>query len=455
MKKTITYIMLLCLFTLLSCKKEWLEEKRSKSFIIPATLTDMRLLLNDVLTISRDYRSLAEASADDHYLTDDRWAALGTASSRNLYIWAADAYAGESLVPDWDNAYEQIFIANVVLEGLAKIDCNSSNETEWNDLKGTALFTRANAHYNLSQTFCKPFDPTTATQDPGIPIRIASDINAPVERATVEATYSQVIQDLKEAIDLLREIPAFKTNPSKPAAEGVLARCYLSMGDYDNALLYSGNVLTKYNTLLDYNTLNGATTYPIPLFNVEVINQFAIDPTYDSFRINRGLIGGDIYNLYAANDLRRTLFFVTNADGSRSFRGSYMGGFPLFGGIATDELYLIRAECRARKGLTADAMSDLNTLLVKRFKTGTFTPLTAASAQQALDIILTDRRKELLRRGLRWSDLRRLNKDPRYAVTLTRVINGQTYQLPPNSPRYVLPIPDYVVQASGIAQNPR
>jgi hypothetical protein len=56
---------------------------------------------------------------------------------------------------------------------------------------------------------------------------------------------------------------------------------------------------------------------------------------------------------------------------------------------------------------------------------------------------------------LRWIDLRRLNTDSRYAVTLTRNLNNQIYTLPPNDQRYVLPIPDLEIKLSGIEQNPR
>ena len=86
--------------------------------------------------------------------------------------------------------------------------------------------------------------------------------------------------------------------------------------------------------------------------------------------------------------------------------------------------------------------------------TGTFTPYPIQSAAEALDTILVERRKELAFRGIRWSDLRRLNKEG-WNITLTRNLNGVMYTLPPNSELYTLPIPPDVINSSGIIQNPR
>jgi hypothetical protein len=70
--------------------------------------------------------------------------------------------------------------------------------------------------------------------------------------------------------------------------------------------------------------------------------------------------------------------------------------------------------------------------------------------------IITERRKELPFTGsARWEDLRRLNKDPQFAKTLIRQLNGQNYTLAPNDPKYTLPIPDIEIKLSGIQQNLR
>ena len=99
-------------------------------------------------------------------------------------------------------------------------------------------------------------------------------------------------------------------------------------------------------------------------------------------------------------------------------------------------------------------MQDLNALLTSRFKQGTFQPYNATNPQDALQLILEERRKELVCRGLRFTDLRRLNKEGA-GIMLSRVVNSKTYQLAPNDLRYTLPIPNDAIEGSLIVQNPR
>lgn len=101
--------------------------------------------------------------------------------------------------------------------------------------------------------------------------------------------------------------------------------------------------------------------------------------------------------------------------------------------------------------------TNKNRLLAKRWDKNTvYVPYSTADENEALRKILQERRKELpFTANLRWSDLRRLNKDPRFAATLSRNLNGEIYTLPPNDKRYVLPIPDIEIQLSGIQQNER
>ena len=79
----------------------------------------------------------------------------------------------------------------------------------------------------------------------------------------------------------------------------------------------------------------------------------------------------------------------------------------------------------------------------------------AFNQEEALALVLTERRKELLFRGLRWTDLKRYNLESSSAETLVRKIDQQEYKLDPNDLRYVFLIPSYVMTAAKFEQNPR
>jgi tetratricopeptide (TPR) repeat protein len=439
-----------------SCKKSWLEAKSDKSITVPTAIDDFKALMNNYVYFNYT-PYLGELSSDDYYLLYNSWNTLQP-TERNGHIWLSEVYEG-AVPTDWTYPYTEIMYSNVVLEGVNKIIPDESNLTEWRNVKGSALFHRAFNFYNLAQVFCKTYS-NSASTDLGIPLHLTSDINIVPSRGTVEQTYNQIIRDLNEAKDLLSNSvnPSFNSIPSKPAVYGLFARVYLVMQDYDKALLYADSCLQLKNDIINYNSnppINTSAAFPIPRNNSETIFNAKV-VTYPSYRSSRLIVDSVLYQSYDNNDLRKIAFFTnsTLGTGLRTYKGSYDGSFTLFTGIATDEIYLIRSECYARKNDISNAMNDLNSLLVKRWKTGTFTALTASSADDALSKILKERRKELIYRGVRWTDLRRLN-DQGANITLKRVLNGQTYTLAANDSRYVLPIPDKEIQLSGVEQNPR
>ncbi|WP_256011818.1 RagB/SusD family nutrient uptake outer membrane protein [Desertivirga xinjiangensis] len=450
MRKYSFYLILIMLVC--SCKEDWLDIKSDISKIVPQTLADMRLLLNSA-TFNLNYTTLGEVAADNISLNAAQLAG-GSAMERNAYVWEADIFAGSTVVTQWNSAYNQVFTANVVLEGLEKItdEITPGKQSEWNDLKGRALFYRARAHYDMLVMFTKPYAAVSAGNDPGIPLRLSSDIHAPVVRAGLQESYDQVISDLKSSLELLPTLPSHKTEPSKAGTEAMLARVYMAMGNYENALDYAEKALLRNSELIDYNTLTASTANPFAAYNAETI-YFSRQATLGVI-VNSG-VDGALYASYTATDLRKALYFRSNMDGSYTFKASYAGSTLLFGGTASPEMYLIKAECLARKGETLPAMETLNTLLEKRYDDEDFVPLEAGGAEEALRTILAERRKELVFTGLRWQDLRRLNQDPRFAVTLVRSANNKEYRLEPGSNRYTFPIPDYIISSSGMAQNPR
>jgi len=468
-KMKIKYFICLILFISilgLSCKKgNWYDVKSNKQLSVPTTLKDMQALMDDGRTLNTNMPYLKEVASDGHYL-DQILANSLIGGDRNAYTWTHEQ-RNENIV-DWvvgnNGSYRRVYYANLVLEGLEKIKPQNTDQVEWANVKGQALFHRALAFYELSQTFAEPYEVATAESKLGIPLRLESDVNIPSKRSNLKQTYDQIIEDLTVAKDILPITPMYKTRPSKTAVLGLLARIFLSMGDYVKAEIYAGLCLNIHSTLMDYKSLNAtSTTNPIMIYNPEMIFYSSMTSgSSNSFTNNR--IDPLWYNLYSDNDLRKKIFFNRNANtGLITSKGTYCGiGFNLhFTGLATDEIYLIRSECYARSGKIAEALADLNTLLKTRWQpklTPTdiekpYADVTATDKEDALRKVLEERKKELIMRGLRWSDLRRLNRDPRFAVTLTRTIGGKTYTLEPNSYKYTFPIPDDIIEKTGMEQN--
>lgn len=456
-------ILLFSAYILVSCnKKDFLDKKPNTNLVVPTTLEDFQRLMDaDGMNVTG---ILGEISTDDYYIRDyASWQAITLNWQRNAYIWAQDIYEGaQYAIDDWNYPYQQVLYANTILNGLPKVIVTADNNDEWNRTKGWALFLRGYAFFNLAQHFAPQYDEATASGDLGIPLRLEPDVTITSVRASVKQTYEQVLSDLLQATELLPDrLPgADRNRPYKSAALALLARVYLSMRNYPKALEYASETLKKYNKLIDYNTLSTTSVTPFSRLNDETLYQsvfsFGISPIIGTgYTAPNSIVDSVLYALYENNDLRKILFFRTWPTHDKLvYKWNYNGTTGAFSGLATDETYLIKAECLVRTGSYTAGINTLNELLVNRYQTGTFTPLSASNETEALNIILKERRKELPLRGLRWQDLRRLNKEGAN-ITLTRVLNGQTYTLLPNDKKYVLPIPPDEIRLSGMQQNPR
>lgn len=448
------FFLALILLPMASCKK-YLDKKSANNLVIPSTLDDVQALLDYDQPMNRTTPSLMETCSDDYYLVT-----LPSSSAlQQAYTWQPFNYG---LGNDWADNYNAIYYANLALELIEKVPISSTNETQWHSVKGSALFIRAYSFLNLAWAFAKAFDENTANLDLGIVLKLESDFNKTMIRSSVAETYDQILKDTRSAMTYLPDNPQITTRPSKAAAYGLMARTFLSTRQYDSALKYSDLSLGIKGQLMDYNSnlVNPSNTIPFPDFSInpEIIFFQRMTANHVAFTSSAGIVDTLLFLSFDNNDLRKSAYFrpvntaMPNAKFQR-YKGSYTANTISFTGISTDEMYLTRAECYARLGDKNTALDNLNALLTMRWKSGTFTKITATTADQVLDIILLERRKELLLRGLRWMDIKRLNKEGRN-ITLKRIIGGHTYLLQPNSNYYALPLPFDIVNNSQILQNP-
>lgn len=436
------------------CKK-FLDANPDNSVAVPVTLEQVQALLDNANKMNLNCTpNLGESSTDDFFLLDATYNGFSE-SNRNIYIWSVKDYFFSN---DWSKAYEPVYISNYSLEALAKITVTAKNMQQWNNAKGSALFFRSYHFLNLLWLYAKAYDVATAANDLGIVLRLQSDFNIPSVRSNVNDCYNRVIQDTKTAIPLLPDHPVHVMRPSKKAAYGLLARAYLSMRIYDSALVYAEKSLALQNSLINFNSdpdipngVNASVTFK--KFNKETVFYSEMGTTFFINAIQRAKIDTNLTAAYSNTDLRKKAFLKPLGN-YHEFKGSFTGNNNLyFTGITTAEMLLTQCECLARKNQLTPSLNLLNQFLQTRWDNAVpFIPVTASTAAEALSVILMERRKELYMRGLRWMDIKRLNKEGANIILL-RKIAGQTYTLQPNAGYYAFPIPSDIIQITGIPQN--
>jgi len=444
---------ILSILLLPGCQK-FLAKPANASDQQARTVADFQAIMDNNAMIQNVTPGLGPMYVDDYMVSPAAQSALD-AFSIGIYTWQP-SMLGSNFLLSWSHPYTAINSCNEVLAELpALADLDSADEAARQFVLGQAYFLRAFAYYQLEETFGHPYRVDSAAFDHGVPLRLSENVLPQVGRATVAAVYEQIVADLGKAAPLLPA--AVQTdNPNRAcraAAYALLAKVWLTRMDYAQAAANAGMSLSLCNELIDYNTVDSTNPHPFPQTgNSEVLFQCTAD-NYPLQYMSTTLVDSNLYRMYDPDDLRRPIFFLRSSSGYR-FKGQYSGLFYLFGGIAVDEVYLIRAESRARNGDLTGAMDDVNTLMAKRWRAGRFTPFIAATRDAALRIVLAEKRKETLFREVRFYDLRRLNQDPAYADTMSRAYGGSTYTLLPGSPRYAFPIPQQEIDLDGEVQNP-
>ena len=464
--KNVTTILAICVVVMLTGCNDYLDIK-PKGEKIPTTVSDYETLLN--------YESVQKVS-DTYpaYLTDDVFlpdVAEGTAtpglnsvdqSIRNLYLFKKEVFGDAQDDGFWFASYNRIYYYNTVIDNI--MDADGSDEQQKLSIRAEALISRALEYLYLVNGYAKYYDVRTAESDPGVPLILDEDISKKnLVRASVKDVYAQIQSDLQTALpNLPMQAKGNAFRASKAAGYGVLAKMYLYMGNYAEALKAANEVLEINNSLLDlkkYAVVKpqssiGRTNVPQDIDNPENIYIKFAPYVYG---LSSKVFGSDeLISLFSEDDMRLQIYFTKNFRNIPTDKYVWAPYLRANLAVSSPEIYLIAAECEAREGSVERAMSLINKLRNNRIKNNT--PLVAIDRSDALQKVLEERRRELAMSGMvRYIDLKRLNKESQFAKTVSHVTGEDTFSLEPNSPLYVLPIPAKVMRfnKNSMQQNER
>lgn len=433
---------LYCLFTafmllgMASCK-DFLEVK-PKGVILPEKLSDYESLLNS-LTMMQTFPSALLYSTDDYYVD---YTPVERSVAANMYFWRQEADVNDQVSPAiWGQLYRVIYNANVIIKNAMLT--KGETELRKKEVLAEALLVRSDAYFSLLTAFSKAYNPATAATDPGLPMITSNDVTEVAPQRSNLKTIMDTI--LNNSIKAVADLPLSNINRyrgTRAAAQGFLAKVYLYMGDYANAEKYTSLALQVPHQLIDYNTIVNKSGIPVSDLNPEILWQRACEefilPSQMLYSDNLKA-QFDVTDPLKSNDLRYVFLTTSNSKGIS--RNSPPGRSNF--GVTFPELYLNAAELAARSGEPVKAMDWVNKIRKVRIKKAFYQPLTASDKDVALTIVLAERRRELAFAGLRWMDMKRLDREGR--MPEVQRINKRTGEimetLKPQDKKYTLQIP--------------
>lgn len=395
----------------------------------------------------------------------------------------------------WSTYYGMIARSNYYLGSYEKVKDNFS-EADLEKVKayvGEAYFSRAYSYFQLATLFCKAYDAATAETDLGLPLQLTynptSDASQYPGRASLKATFDQILSDLDNAASLVdpdKIVNASNQNAinyiSQDLVSALKARIALYMKDYTTASSLSTALIAGNK----YPLISDATLYRdmwVHDMGSEVIWQIYMDknaygnPTGTSFW---GVHQNDLskqsmdyipsvslLELYPQGDIRFDAYFTpflfnatSGASGTIYVFDKYPGNPDLQPEISVNdwytnkskpfrisEQYLIAAEAYCESNDLTNAASYLNQL--RKARIAGYTDESFASITTLRQAIRDERRMELACEGFRFVDLKRwgtgVNRDNAYQNSdlVLQPNNVQTTALVKEAGdfRFVWPIP--------------
>ena len=409
------------------------------------------------------------------------------------FLWD-DSYDRAAITVDdylYNACYNRITNYNIIISNVHKAE---GPDEEKALAMAQARIMRAYNYFFLVNTYAKPYTAATADQTDGIIVRekMFESIEEKGVQQSVGYTYRFIQQDIDEAIADLPHIAVNTFRPDRTFGYALKAKVHLFKLEIDECIKACEAALAEapegkhehWDMNVEYNKY--APTFlraygtdraiDDPMYmgvndQIENIWKNGVTRPYDApdnLLYQFGLTYTDPFPMYVTKDVLdlfepeadlRELYCIryrrtheTAPEGHREFYSNGIKWNP--SGMKLSEVYLMLAECYARKGTSADiakAMDYLDQLRSKRIIASRYVRLNATDAAEALRMVREERKRELFFTCNGFFDMRRFCTE--FNETLTKEFDGKTYTLSPESSLLTFPFPMKAMQTSDLKQN--
>jgi len=474
-KYTILSIIIVLGLSTSSCKKDFLNIIPQGKQVASST-EDYRKLLNNKRLFVYDYAGGWQGQV----LMGDDVAAEGglfnsaTPISQKAFTWADDIFQSGEI--DWTQQLwlDNLYIINKVINEVG--ESTGGTEQQKNTVLAEAYATRAWLYFQFVNFFGKSYVKASAATDPAFPIIKTADVTVKnFTRASVQEVYDFIETDFRSAIAALPVTSESAIHFNRAAAKGLLAKVYLFSGRNTEALqlfneAFADNASSATPArLYDYN----AEFAPGGKFDPVTTSGPSNSPGINYLDVTEAIVAKSFYNtsnngngygndfivlspktaaLFNPADLRLNFYAAQfpyqepNPSGRLAKIGVTFSKF----GLQISELYLLRAECKARLNDLSGAVADLLSLRSARMPAAVAAIPAADAATQGtlLSFIFDEREREFAAEGYRWFDMRREAVDPLFAPkTYTHLVydnNGASTTYTLKKERLTMRLPYYL-----------
>jgi starch-binding outer membrane protein, SusD/RagB family len=410
MKRVIKHIPILIVFLTTSCT-DLLEPKPIDLLTDDVVLNEPKDVPNVEIGLYSAFRPIIPAAVIAGDATADMLIHNGTFTQYRELGTKQITSANASVATLWGSIYNTVYLANFIIERLPQVSGVTAAQRD--RVLGTAHFLRGYAYFVALYSFG------------GVPkvTDIAIDVNRNIARASESEILDFILDDYSEA---LSKVPSSTSNAAfvnEFSVRAALAKYYLYLGNNAQAESFATSVISSNEYLLEPKFEN----LVIKDFTAEAIFEvgytLADDPgTNGSIGLNNLFVGRReiipsnqvIVSLASVESGER---FSTISFNASNLKGSDNGWSVAKYGTADEdnnnvvvfrlaEMYLIRAEARAKLNNLTGSRNDLN-VLRDRAKAPA---ITSASQSQLIQLIEDERRFELAFEGHRWYDLVRTSR---------------------------------------------
>lgn len=314
----------------------------------------------------------------------------------------------------WSSAYNGIYMANAILEGLENSEDIDTGVTL--ELMGEAKFLRAFTYFNLVNLFGD------------VPLILGTDYreNAVLTRDSVNVIYEQIVADLQYAREHLTESyrGGEHIRANRLAASAMLARVHLYLENWEEAETYASEVISSslYHLEPDLDSVFLSNSQeaiwqlaPNNAGNTNEGNLFILLQAPPNSFLYPVYLDNTMVDDFTPEDLRLSHWIGVFESGGDHYYYPYKYKVRLSTSEPTEystvlrlsEQYLIRSESQIQQGKLQQGLSDLN---VVRMRAG-LSELSMDVSSELLDALFVERRRELFTEwGHRWFDLIRSDR---------------------------------------------